>query len=98
MLKTWPSKFIPVINAGHEEYISKRGGGWGRVSRTCEGLWVTLGPGERGACYVSHELVVWVCGCVGRGSVECDSLGGRSYAFDPNPVLTGLGIRPLGSG
>ncbi|XP_041606983.1 IQ and AAA domain-containing protein 1-like [Vulpes lagopus] len=22
MLKTWPSKFIPVINAGHEEYIN----------------------------------------------------------------------------
>jgi hypothetical protein len=28
MLKILPSKFIPVINAGHEEYISKRGEGW----------------------------------------------------------------------
>lgn len=48
MLKVSPSKFIPVINAGHEEYIRKRGRGWGRVSRPCQGLVVTLGPGESG--------------------------------------------------
>lgn len=46
MLKVGPSKFIPVINAGHEEYISKAGAGWGRLSRPCEGLGVTQGPGE----------------------------------------------------
>ncbi|VCX39339.1 unnamed protein product, partial [Gulo gulo] len=46
MLKVWPSKFIPVINAGHEEYMSKAGAGWGRVSRPCEGLGVTQGPRE----------------------------------------------------
>lgn len=38
MLKVWPSRFIPVIHAGHEEYMSKAGGGWGRVSRPWEGL------------------------------------------------------------
>lgn len=46
MLKVLPSKFIPVINAGHEEYISKTGEGWGRVPGLV-GLRVTdLGHGE----------------------------------------------------
>ena len=48
ILKVSPSKFIPVINAAHEEYISKRGRGCGGVSRPCQGLGVTLGPGESG--------------------------------------------------
>lgn len=29
IFKVLPSKVIPVINAGHEEYTSKKGDGWG---------------------------------------------------------------------
>lgn len=96
MLKVWPSKFIPVINAGHEEYISKTGAGWGRVSRPCEGLGVTQGPGESEHMLCGPGGVVWVCGWGGREEnakggrkcgVRCGSLGGGSFAF-------GLGVRP----
>lgn len=34
MLKVLPSKFIPLINAGHEEYKSKGREGW-KLSRMC---------------------------------------------------------------
>lgn len=47
MLKVLPSKFIPMISAGHEEYKSKRGEAWEGV-QALWGLRGTFGPGESG--------------------------------------------------
>lgn len=46
MLKVLPSKFIPGINAGHKEYISKREKAGEESPGLVGGLGVTLGHRE----------------------------------------------------